>query len=64
MPVILQDLLHKNHSAPLCSKSGFVAVVVIILTLVLPVNIVVITHSKYLYLTLKDWWQDTLFYYE
>ena len=46
MPVILTDLLHKDHTARLCSKTGIVAISILALTFVLPFIIVVLTHSK------------------
>ena len=46
MPVILSDLLHKSHTARGLSQAGCVTWVVIGLTVVLPMIVVVLTHSK------------------
>lgn len=46
MPVILQDLLHKSHTAKGFSQAGIVTWVVIGLIIVLPMIVVVLTHSK------------------
>ena len=48
MPVILTDLLHKDHTARLCSKTGIVTICILVLTFVLPFIVVVLTHSKYI----------------
>ena len=47
MAIIITDILHKNHIAPLLSKSGVVAVILIAISFILPLFIVVQTHSKY-----------------
>ena len=47
MPVILTDLLHKDHTARLCSKTGIVTICILVLTFALPFIVVVLTHSKY-----------------
>ena len=46
MPVILNDLLHKTHSASVCSQASYITSIVLILTLVIPVVFIVMTYSK------------------
>lgn len=55
MAIILRDVLHKNHVAPLFSKAGVVAVTLIVIAFVLPLFIVVQTHN---------YWVDTMTYFE
>ena len=55
MPTILSDLLHKSHSASLCSTSTLVTLVIGALTLIIPLVGVVLTHN---------YWQETDTFYE
>lgn len=65
MPIILNDLLHKTHSAQLNSQATLITGIVLILTLVTPIVFTIMTYSKYPHLlTLADYWLDTITYFE
>lgn len=46
MPIILNDLLHKTHSASVCSQATVITGIVLIMTLVIPVVFIIMTYSK------------------
>ena len=65
MPIILNDLLHKTHSAHICSQATLITGIVLILTLVTPIVFIIMTYSKYSHsLTRIDHWLGTLTYFE
>ena len=65
MPLILNDLLHKTHSAQVCSQATLITGIVMILTLVAPIVYIIMTYSKYPhFFTHADYWLGTITYFE
>ena len=66
MPVILSDLLHKSHSARVCSNATFVTLSLGALTLILPLVYIVLTHSKFNHIIINpiDFFVTTQTYFE
>ena len=55
MSTVISDLLHKNHSAPVFSKTGCVSIIVVFITFFLPLFLVLQTHN---------YWVNTNIYFE
>lgn len=65
MAIILRDNLQKDHNVPLISSSFLVGFIITLVAFLLPLFLVVQTHSKCLsLLTLPDYWVDTMTYFE
>ena len=49
MALIVRDALNKDHFAPVLSKTGFVSIIFIAITFILPLYLVVMTHNYWLH---------------